>query len=201
MASKQVSHANLAFSIGWNALIATPPEKFIDLLMERASNATAEPLLREDALRFLAKQIKPLRLPKNIPDLPKREVKHRTIMIGSGADGKYCGTKIRSFTFNGRKHTVARQTWKQALLDLCELIAKDNMREFDNDNILNVGGRARIYFTKHKESLTDPREIPGTDFFVETNLSANNIKLLCDKLCWYFGYGDALECSFYRYPN
>ena len=46
----------------------------------------------------------------------------------------------------------------------------------------------RPYFSRSKDALGKGKKVPGTDIYVETNLSANNAKSLCDAISKVF-YG------------
>jgi len=79
---------------------------------------------------------------------------------------------------------------------LCAVIARQNPQEFPSV-IQNIRGKRRIYFSVHENQLTKACKVPGTDIYVETNLSANNTKSLCDALSSYFGYGPVLVIEFF----
>ncbi len=60
----------------------------------------------------------------------------------------------------------------------------------NQEKIAEIDGRERSYFVeKGSESdLISPREIPGTNMFVETNFSANDVDRLITKILDKYGY-------------
>jgi hypothetical protein len=118
----------------------------------------------------------------------------RVIAIESHVDvwpqGPYINTKPQWFVFQGEKH--CDYEWKEVLVKLCELVAKDNPGEFGRATKI-VGDRGldpRKYFASAPPpgGLRNDRVIGNTGVYVETNLSANNTYDLCVKLLTHFGY-------------
>ena len=56
------------------------------------------------------------------------------------------------------------------------------------DNVFNLRGRKRPYFTRNPNELRSPERINNTDIYVETNLSANSIVKLFKSIIALFGY-------------
>lgn len=98
----------------------------------------------------------------------------------------HTGKSISAFWFDGSTHEV--HSWRELLLTLCGVILSKHRAEFDK--VLEVRGRKRSYFTRDASALRDPREIPDTDIFVETNLSANFAAWICRLLIAKFEYSD-----------
>lgn len=61
----------------------------------------------------------------------------------------------------------------------------------DFDRVLGLVGRRRRYFSHNANELWDPKEIPNTNVFVETNLSANSIVKLSKDVMSLFGYSSS----------
>jgi hypothetical protein len=56
------------------------------------------------------------------------------------------------------------------------------------EQVLNLVGRKRPYFTKSQNELRIPERIDGTNIYVEINLSANSIVKLSRDVLSLFGY-------------
>lgn len=92
--------------------------------------------------------------------------------------------KIISFVF--LSNNISASSWKQLLVKFVEEIRKLHKTEFDN--ISTVSGKKRPYFTKNSNELRSPKKISNTDYFVETNLSANNIVSVVKEVLRTFNY-------------
>ena len=97
--------------------------------------------------------------------------------------GDYSYKKINSFVFRGK--TYQRQPgkikipFKGMLIIVLTDIYKSHPDKFDE--CLIIKGRTRDYFSKNMDDLYSPKQIDNAGYYVETNLSANDIvKLLKD---------------------
>lgn len=84
-------------------------------------------------------------------------------------------TKPAAFTFNGKKYYVRK--WQYLFVNTCELLVdldSDKFASFINDETMQ--GRTRLYFSLDEKSIRKPKKIKNTNVYVETNLSANNIR-------------------------
>ena len=63
-------------------------------------------------------------------------------------------------------------------------------REEDIEAVTDVDGRTRTYFVKEGEqsSLVAPRQIPGTELYVESNFSANDVNRVLERVLIKFGH-------------
>lgn len=83
--------------------------------------------------------------------------------------------KPAAFSLDGKKYP-ARQ-WKLVFTRTCELLFEKNksiFNSFTKDN--EMQGKKRSYFSTVPGNILKPKKIIGTDIYVETNLSANNIR-------------------------
>ena len=94
--------------------------------------------------------------------------------------------KISSFTFE--KETYEVKTWKEMLLNMCSLITILHPDTFMC--LLEL----KSYFSTNPANLRSPKRIEGTDLYVGTNYSADNIEALCKKIVELFGH-DSSEFS------
>ena len=66
----------------------------------------------------------------------------------------------------------------------------NSLHKSDFDKVFEVRGTKRIYFTQEEDQLWEPRQIPNTDIFVETHMSAKLITSVCRQVIALFGYSD-----------
>lgn len=91
---------------------------------------------------------------------------------------------IYSFYFMNTRYPT--ETWKDLLTGIIDIMYSVHKDEFDN--ILNVTGRSRIYFSYNPEDISTPLKIRNTDIYVDTKLSAKSILKLCTDILYEFGY-------------
>ncbi len=83
--------------------------------------------------------------------------------------------KPAAFSLHGKKYP-ARQ-WKLIFVRTCELLFQKNKSIFNSFvKDKDMQGKKRVYFSTMPENILKPKKIVGTDVYVETNLSANNIR-------------------------
>jgi hypothetical protein len=83
--------------------------------------------------------------------------------------------KPAAFSLDGEKYP-ARQ-WKLIFTRTCELLFQKNKYIFNAFALdKDMQGKKRSYFSTMPENILKPKKIVGTDIYVETNLSANNIR-------------------------
>jgi len=97
----------------------------------------------------------------------------------------YTGTTPAVIKILGDTYDV--NNWTEALQTAISQILQDVE---DQEKITEIKGRKRDYFVdKGDESgLIAPKEIPGTDLFVETNFSANDVNRIINKALNKYGY-------------
>lgn len=101
-------------------------------------------------------------------------------------DFDYTGMSIYSFYFREQKFKVT--TWKELLIEILSLMHTLHKDEFDN--ILDIPGRRRQYFTRYPEKLHVAEEIDSTGIYTETKLGSNSIVGLCYDVIQLFEYSD-----------
>lgn len=100
--------------------------------------------------------------------------------------------QIYSFKFKEKKVSVKYS--RDILLELLHILSKTE-HDFNN-KIFSLYGRKRPYFSKDKTKLRDGKLIEGTDIYVETNRSKNDIISFCYKILKLFGYSK-IDLKFY----
>lgn len=104
----------------------------------------------------------------------------------SHKDRKLSGKSITAFSFKGTKHEVS--TWKDFLLQMCNILAIAHKDQFEE--ILSLNGRKRPYFARDPSELKVHAKIDGTNIYVETNLSADRIGKISSDMISLFGYSE-----------
>ncbi len=100
------------------------------------------------------------------------------------AEETYKNKSISSLTFKGRRYEV--NSWKDMLVQICNIMLATHRDRFEQ--VLNLRGRKKPYFTKNPNELTRPEKISGTDIYVEVNMSANTIVRFSIDILSLFGY-------------
>lgn len=127
----------------------------------------------------------------------KKEMTDMTISVDSSTEieedeyengnnnSSYTGKKPISMKFNNKTYEDI-SSWRDILVTTCEVLSSAHKDEF-RKNILGARGNKR-YFTVIENELRRPKLIKGTDIYVETNLSANDIMKRCFVIIKLFGY-------------
>ena len=97
---------------------------------------------------------------------------------------EFTGKSIVSFTLMGKKHQV--DSWKGMLLKICEIVALEHQDGFDR--VLTMLGTNREYFSRNPYELLICEKIPGTEMYVDVNLSAVGVVVLSHRVLSLFGY-------------
>lgn len=99
----------------------------------------------------------------------------------------HTGKSLKSFTFDGKNYDT--KYWKDMLVQICTIVAKSHQDDFDN--ILKISGRKMPFFSKNSADLRSPKQIEGTDVFVETNIGSAGILRLSKSIISLFGYPES----------
>ena len=75
-----------------------------------------------------------------------------------------------AFWLDGNRHEVG--TWRMLLIRLCEQLSREVGSVF-RERVATLRGRKRPYFSSTVEELRDPLHIPGTNLYVEGNISSS----------------------------
>ena len=97
----------------------------------------------------------------------------------------YTGTTPAVIKILGDTYDV--NNWTEALQTAISQILQDVE---DQEKITEIKGRKRDYFVDRgdESGLIAPKEIPGTEYFVETNFSANDVNRIINKALNKYGY-------------
>mgnify|MGYP005810388861 CR=1 FL=1 len=169
----------------WSKVVDGPDEALIELIAEtteklcgyKPEHTTVEDFITSSIQGIIHPSFQGTRV---IPTQPKSAI----FKIAAGIGVSYTHKPISSFVFKGTKYEV--KSWKDMLVQICNIMLASHRDGFEQ--VLNLVGRKRPYFTRNQNELRSPEIINGTDIYVETNLSANSILKLAIDLLSLFGY-------------
>lgn len=92
--------------------------------------------------------------------------------------------KITHFKFINE--IIRVKSWKELIIKFIERIYIKHPDNFDK--ITSITGKKRPYFTKNHQELRLPKKILNTEYYVETNLSANFIVSIIKDVLTTFSY-------------
>lgn len=98
----------------------------------------------------------------------------------------YREKNIASFSLNGNEYEVT--TWREFLIMSCTLMKLHHNKDFAK--VLEIKGRKNFYFSKTPDNFRSPEKISGSGIYVETNLSANQIVKVVQRIITVFGYSE-----------
>ena len=91
---------------------------------------------------------------------------------------------IAGFRFRGEYRPA--DIWKAMLLGVCNMIHDEHPDEFER--VLELTGKKNKWFSRDREDLRNPKRIPGTEIYVDTHLSANDVCKRTVQVLELFGY-------------
>jgi predicted type IV restriction endonuclease len=168
----------------WNRLIENKDDVLIDLLRETTEKMCGFKVDNTAVEDFLRQQKNIILIPPNIPNEKTSKKITRLNKTSSNNYSDYTNRSIKSFTFKGKVFEVSK--FSDLLLELCSNLNKIHGAEFLK--VLNLRGRKRPNFSKNKNELREPKKIPQTDIYAETNRSAQNCVDFAFKLVDFFGH-------------
>lgn len=171
----------------WRQLCQDPDEQLLDLFADRVERLCGhrpdQQVLAEHLASATPVEVQKPATPVSPapPVHPPRSGQPREVL---GLDADWTRRKLVAFSF--KTEHVETSTFKEILIGLSEALARAHGADFPRVGTLR--GRKRVYFSEDPNRLFFPREIRGTTWYVETNLSANSIRDLCGDLVALFGY-------------
>jgi len=164
----------------WNKIIEGPDETLLELIAETTEKLCGHKPDAQTVETFIASNLQKIvspttQRPHGITQIRRTNVEDKET---------YTNKSISSFTFKGRRYEV--NSWKDMLVQICNIMLATHRDRFDQ--VLNLKGHKRPYFTRKPNELRSPEKIPGTDIYVEVNLSANSIVRLSIDIFSLFGY-------------
>ncbi len=176
----------------WNEIIQTPDDLLVDLISEvteRLCGFKPESVL---VARFLAQHLLALRITgaATTPDQPLPHVQPSpsphsepsTSWRGGDSKPPFTGTRPTSVSLYGQSR--ATETWIEVLVGVCNSVYERSGDDFTK--VLEIRGRRRPYFSVNGNELRQPRLLAFARIYVESNLSANAIVSLRERLLAHF---------------
>jgi hypothetical protein len=96
----------------------------------------------------------------------------------------FADMSIQSFRFNDHKYPV--RAWDDVLSTLCEYFASAHAKDFEK--VLWISDDQKTCFSRNADQLRIPEKIKGTDIFVETKMTPDEVVKTAEKLLEEFGY-------------
>lgn len=115
-------------------------------------------------------------LPQETPDSISSQTSRRT------ASPKPASVRI----FN-QEYPI--NTWKAVLLKTAEVIYKKHPYNFES-TAFALRGSERQYIARSGENMISPKKIPGSELWIETNFSSEDILRISKRLLDLFGYSE-----------
>jgi len=193
----------------WNQIISQPNKIFVELLSDQTEKLSRYKVNAKSIQKFLDKHMDKW-LVKNVastgaappsatmatdileldddrsstkpkktshtPDTPKKE----PVEISQS----YADTSIRSFRFNGNDYPV--RAWDEVLPTLSNYFASSQQKDFEK--VLWISDDQKTCYSRYSDQLRMPEKIKGTDIFVETKMTPDEVVKTAKKLIEEFGY-------------
>lgn len=178
----------------WFKILNDPDDLFVELLIETTEKLTGFRPEIEEVEKFIINMqtspstkpgVEPPRLkPVVSPDPWRKPIPY--------SEGSYINKRIRSFKLHGNTHHP--RTWKELLVLVSEEMYRRHSAEFAR--CLSLRGSRMSYFSQQPNELSQPMQIAGSNYFVETKLNSNSIVRRSRELLGLFGYKESdLEVS------
>ena len=182
----------------WNKLISESEGWLVDLIAETTEELCGDRPDNETFERFITLHIK---TKTEIPEIPRSKplVRHKPVktpvktLIETPVETSVepplqsldnSEKSIVGFTFKGEGYNV--DSWKAMLVKICEIMFALHTDKFEY--VLTLAGEKRPYFTKDPKELLTAELIPGTDVYVEGNISDIGAVALSKRILSLFGY-------------
>lgn len=171
----------------WYKILNDPDDLLVELLIETTEKISGFRPEIEDVEKFIINiQRSIVAKPENSSPPIKQQSsvyipKQKTI---SYPEGSYINRRIKSFQLLGKTYTP--RTWKELLVHVSEEMYRRHGAEFSR--CLSLRGSKMAYFSQQPNELSQPMQIAGSSFFVETKLNANSIVKRSRELMGLFGH-------------
>jgi len=173
----------------WYKIITDPDDLLVDLLIETTENLSGFRPEIEDVEKFI---INIQRSPIAKPKASSPSIKPDTSLVSAPEpipyhEDSYINKQIRSFQLLGKTHHPRK--WKELLVLVSEEMYRRHSAEFSR--CLALRGSRMSYFSEQQNELSQPMQIAGSTFFVETKLNNNSKVKRCRELMGLFGYKES----------
>jgi hypothetical protein len=162
----------------WDRLISTPDELLVELISDATEKLCGHKPDASTVEKFILSDVASI-VPRSTSSKAKEIIKEPLNKIEN-----YKGMGVSSFVFRGDKYEV--KYWIEILTKLANIIS--NLHRSDFEEVLQLKGSKRPYFTKKADELRIPIRVGDSDIYMETNLSSTMIMKICLNLIGLFGY-------------
>jgi len=176
----------------WQNIINEPEKWLIDLVADVTKELCGYKPEREIVEEFLAHEVqakadmermmRPEPPPTPPPSAAPTPQAGKTPAPVRSED--FTGKTIISFSLEGIRHEV--KSWKAMFLKLCDAVLPKNKKD-ELEVLFTLATPEREYFSKNPYEFLAGEKIPGTNIYVDTNLSAREVVDLSHKMLMLFG--------------
>ena len=188
----------------WNEIISQPNKIFVELLSDQTEKLSRYKVDAKSIQKFLDKHMDKW-LVKNVAGTgaaPPSATMATDILdlddeLSSAIPRKVSRKKepleisqsfaemsIRSFRFNGNKYTV--RGWDEVLPTLSNYFAASHTKDFEK--VLWITDDQKTCYSRYSDQLRIPEKIKGTNIFVETKMTPDEVVKTAEKLIEEFGF-------------
>lgn len=180
----------------WEKILTDPHPRLMDLIADetekkcghRPDGSMIKNYINQDILKL-----------KDIPRMRNiftEESKHNIIISKEEIEMAWKeNRKPKLFKFKGKNVEVS--SWKDLYKKIIGIILQNNIK--DSDRILELKGRKRTYFAKDSKGLKDPKEIPFSGFYINGDLTTNDIQRILYNILDMLSY--SLEDFSFEWPE
>ena len=170
----------------WQKILNDPDDLLVELLVETTEKLSGFRPEIKDVEKFIINiQNSAIVGQENFITKTKRITQPiNTSKPKSYSQGSYINKRIISFQLFEKVYRP--KTWKELLVIVSEEMYRRHSAEFSR--CLSLRGSRMSYFGQKPNELSQPKQIAGSNFFVETKLNANSIVKRSRDLIGLFGY-------------
>jgi hypothetical protein len=169
-------------SKAWKQILSEPEKWLYDILAVVTEELCGYKPEREIVENFLALEIDAkAEIPSTLK--PKSATPPKEIKAAVKKED-FIGKSIVSFSLGETKYEV--KSWKEMLLNVCEVVAAKHREAFEI--VLTLSGPNGEYFSVNPYKLLTCEKIPGTEMYVDVNLSDLGVVALSHRVLSLFGY-------------
>ena len=189
----------------WNQIISQPNKIFVELLSDQTEKLCRYKVDTKSIQKFLDKHMDKW-LVKNVagtgaappsatmatdildldeelsPKKPQKSSppKQKPVEIKQS----FADMSISSFRFNGNTYQV--RAWDEVLPTLSDYFASTQKKDFEK--VLWISDDQKTCYSRYSDQLKIPEKIKGTDIFVETKMTPDEVVKTAEKLIEEFGF-------------
>jgi len=167
----------------WQEIMKEPEKWLVDIVVTVTEGLCGYKPDKETVKNFLSSDtaIKLNISPSMKPEPPSKPQEKKSVQEF------YTGKPIHAFTFKEKKYMV--KSWKDMLLKVCELMNAEHKDKFEF--LINLSGQEKGAFSKDKDRILISEKIPGTDIYVNVDLTPKATLALCYEVISAFGYKES----------